>query len=208
MKKSFGEKLKTLRKEKNLTQQKMASLLNMTQGAYGKYEKNLTSPNPDTLIKISKILDVSVDYLLNDSLLEIGTTEKQMGVKIPVLGSIPAGIPIEAIEEVLDYEEIPKEWESQGEYFGLKVKGNSMEPRICSGDVVIVRKQEDAESGDVCVVMVNGFDATLKQIKKEPRGITLVPFNKEYSEVFYDNHQIATLPVRILGKVVELRGKF
>ena len=288
MKKSFGEKLRNIRKEKRLTQQKMASLLNMTQGAYCKYENNQTSPNPETLIKISKILDISLDYLLNNNLnlknisysnimerknrikelrtkfhitqkklaktlatsqsnissWESGRTEpnqdiyiklcdifhcsldyitgrsneniyssdieagKSIGIKVPVLGSIPAGIPIEAIEEILDYEEIPKEWASQGEYFGLKVKGNSMEPRICSGDVVIVRKQEDAETGDVCVVMVNGFDATLKQIKKDTGGITLVPFNKSYSPVYYSNKEIQELPVRIVGKVVELRGKF
>lgn len=208
MKNSFGEKLRALRKEKKLTQQKMATLLNMTQGSYGKYENNQTSPNPDTLLKISNILDVSVDCLLNNNLLDSENVEKPIGIKIPVLGSIPAGIPLEAIEEILDYEEIPKEWSSQGEYFGLKVKGNSMEPRICSGDVVIVRKQEDAETGDVCVVMVNGFDATLKQIKKDTGGITLVPFNKSYSPVYYSNKEIQELPVRIVGKVVELRGKF
>lgn len=100
-----------------------------------------------------------------ESLLENEQIQK-LGYKIPVLGTIPAGIPIEAVEEILDYEEIPQEWATQGEYFGLKVKGNSMEPRIMNGDVVICRKQSDAESGNVCVIMVNGNDATLKQIKK------------------------------------------
>lgn len=207
MKKSFEEKLKNLRKSYPLTQEKISKMLNITQTAYGKYEKGINKPTSDTLVKLSNIFNVPVDYLLDENQEE--PNKKPGGVKIPVLGTIPAGIPIEAIEEVLDYEEIPREWESQGEFFGLKVKGNSMEPRICSGDVVIVRKQEDAESGDVCVAMVNGFDATLKQIKKEPTGIWLVPFNqKDYSPVFYDNFQIESLPVRVIGKVVELRGKF
>ena len=83
-----------------------------------------------------------------------------------------------------------------------------MSPRILNGDVVIVRKQDDCESGDICVVMVNGFDATLKQVKKDFNGITLVPFNQEYKPMFYSNKDIAELPVRILGKVIELRGKF
>ena len=200
----LAENLIKLRKQNHKTQADIANLIKKTQQSYGKYENDITEPDSQSLKILADFYGVTVDYLL-------GKTDKivERGIKIPVLGSIPAGIPIEAIEEVLDYEEIPREWESQGEFFGLKVKGNSMEPRICSGDVVIVRKQEDAESGDVCVAMVNGFDATLKQIKKEPTGIWLVPFNqKDYSPVFYDNFQIESLPVRVIGKVVELRGKF
>ena len=200
---NLGEKLKQIRKKKNISQKKLAKKLNLTQGALSKYEKNITTPNPYTLSEIAKALDVSVDYLVG-----VSDNSAEKGIKIPVLGTIPAGIPIEAIEEILDYEEIPKEWTSQGEYFGLKVRGDSMEPRICSGDVVIVRKQEDANSGDICIVMVNGFDATLKKIKKEPNGLWLVPFNQVYSPVFYTNEQIESLPLRIIGKVVELRGKF
>ena len=206
MKNNFGEKLKRLRKEQGLTQEKMAQKLNITQGAYNKYEKNQTSPNPETLKKISNILNVPVDYLLDETLNEI--KERPKVIKIPVLGAIPAGIPIEAIEDILDYEEITQDMANSGEFFGLKVKGNSMEPRILSGDVVIVKKQEDANSGDICVVMVNGFDATLKQIKKDANGIWLVPFNQQYAPTFYTNEQIEKMPVRIIGKVVELRGKF
>lgn len=200
---SLNQRLRRLRKEKSYNQSKVANKIGVSQNAYSRYELGLAEPSADSLRLIADLYNVTIDYLLTGSDLK---TEK--GIKIPVLGSIPAGIPIEAIEEILDYEEIPKEWASQGEYFGLKVKGNSMEPRICSGDVVIVRKQEDAETGDVCVVMVNGFDATLKQIKKDTGGITLVPFNKTYSPVYYSNKEIQELPVRIVGKVVELRGKF
>lgn len=208
MESSFANKIKSLRKDLGFTQEKMAARLHITQTAYGKYEKGINKPTADTLTNLASIFNVSVDYLLNENAV-INSDNKQPGIKIPVLGTIPAGIPIDAIEEILDYEEIPREWASNGEYFGLKVRGNSMEPRICSGDVVIVRKQENADSGDVCVIMVNGFDATLKQIKKETNGIWLVPFNKtDYSPAFYDNKQIETLPIRIIGKVVELRGKF
>ena len=200
---SLSQRLRRLRKEKSYNQSKVANKIGVSQNAYSRYELGLAEPSADSLRLIADLYNVTIDYLLTGSDLK---TEKE--IKIPVLGSIPAGIPIEAIEEILDYEEIPKEWASQGEYFGLKVKGNSMEPRICSGDVVIVRKQEDAETGDVCVVMVNGFDATLKQIKKDTGGITLVPFNKTYSPVYYSNKEIQELPVRIVGKVIELRGKF
>ncbi len=207
MENSFANKLKILRKNFGFTQEKLAKKLHITQTAYGKYEKGINKPATNTLTNLANIFNVSIDYLLDDNAEENGKI--QSGIKIPVVGTIPAGIPIEAIEEIIDYEEIPKEWTKYNEYFGLKVKGNSMEPRICSGDVVIIRKQETADSGDVCAVMVNGFDATLKQIKKEPTGIWLIPFNKdEYSPVFYSNEQIQTLPIKILGKVIELRGKF
>lgn len=200
---NLANNLIQLRKQNKKTQKDIARLLNKSQQSYGKYENGITEPDAESLKILADYYSISVDELLGNS-----NTITEKGIKIPVLGSIPAGIPIEAIEEILDYEEIPKEWASQGEYFGLKVKGNSMEPRICSGDVVIVRKQEDAETGDVCVVMVNGFDATLKQIKKDASGITLVPFNKTYSPVYYTSKEIQELPVRIVGKVVELRGKF
>ena len=83
-----------------------------------------------------------------------------------------------------------------------------MNPRIESGDVVIIRKQEDAENGDVCVIMINGSDATLKQIHKSNNSLTLIPFNPNYTPVTYTNEQILQLPVAIIGKVVELRAKF
>ena len=95
-----------------------------------------------------------------------------------------------------------------GEFFGLRLKGASMEPRMREGDVVIVRKQSDAETGDTVVAMVNGDSATVKRIKKGPSGITLIPNNPAYDPMFYSNDEIAALPVRILGKVVELRAKF
>ena len=124
-----------------------------------------------------------------------------------MLGTIPAGIPIEAIEDILDFEEITEEMASKGDYFALKVKGNSMMPTILDGDVVIVKRQEDAESGKVCVVVVNGFDATLKEIKKDEQGIWVLPHNptSEFKAKFYTNEEIEKLPVKILGVAVEIR---
>ena len=109
---------------------------------------------------------------------------------------------------VIDYEEIDEVTAAGGEYFGLRVKGASMEPRIKEGDVVIVRKQDDADTGDTAIVMVNGNEATIKRIKKESSGISLIPNNPAYDAVFYSNADIEQLPVTIIGKVVELRAKF
>ncbi|MBP3431781.1 MAG: helix-turn-helix domain-containing protein [Clostridia bacterium] len=191
--------LREIRLNKGLTQKKVAQQLGIEQQSYARLEStDIKSISIRRLNELSNIFQVPIETFIEN-------TNKN---KIPVLGTIPAGIPIEAIEEIIDYEEIPQTMAAKGEFFGLKVKGDSMSPRIQSGDVVIVQKQEDANSGDVCVVMVNGFDATLKQIKKDYNGITLVPFNKEYKEMFYSNKDIQELPIKIIGKVVELRGKF
>lgn len=198
----LNEKIKRLRKEHGYNQTKVAEKIGVSQNAYSRYELGLSEPKYFVLGELAKLYGITVESLIENEQIQ------KLGYKIPVLGTIPAGIPIEAVEEILDYEEIPQEWATQGEYFGLKVKGNSMEPRIMNGDVVICRKQSDAESGNVCVIMVNGNDATLKQIKKDTNGIWLVPFNNNYSPMFYSKEQISTLPVRIIGKVVELRGKF
>lgn len=133
---------------------------------------------------------------------------RKIGIKIPVLGYVRAGMPMEAVEEIIDYEEISEEMARQGEYFGLQIKGDSMEPRIKEGDVVIVRKQSDVISGDIAVVMVNGEDATVKKIVKHENGISLLPFNQAYAPLFYTQDEAVSLPVEIIGRVVELRGKF
>lgn len=127
---------------------------------------------------------------------------------IPVLGKVVAGIPIEAVEEILDYEEIPKDMAKQGEHFALQIKGDSMEPKFSDGDVVIIRKQSDVDTGDIAVVLVNGNEATVKKIKKRSDGIMLIPTNPDYDVLYYNNNEIETLPVTVLGKVVELRAKF
>jgi len=130
------------------------------------------------------------------------------GKWIPVLGDVAGGIPIEAVQDIIGHEEISLQMAQQGEHFGLRVRGDSMEPRICDGDVVIVRQQPSAEDGDVAVVLVNGDVATVKKIKHSAGGIMLIPNNPKHETMFYSGNDCEKLPVVILGKVVELRGKF
>lgn len=130
-------------------------------------------------------------------------------VRIPVLGRVAAGIPIDAVEEIIDFEEIHPDMAATGEFFALKIKGDSMEPRISEGDVVIVREQSDVESGDVAIILVNGDDATVKKLMKYDNGtISLVSFNPAYQPMVFTPQQVKELPVEVIGKVVELRGKF
>ncbi len=126
--------------------------------------------------------------------------------RIPVLGRIPAGVPLEMIEDILDYEELADDMLRGGkEYFALKVSGDSMYPEYLNGDVLIVLKQNDCESGQDCVVAVNGDDATFKRVYKLNGGITLQPLNNQYVPVFYSNEDILNKPVKILGIVKQIR---
>lgn len=198
-------RIKSLRQKKGLSQQELAKLLFVNQTAVSQWERGVTNPSTDTAIALASLFDVSVDYLLGrnvDVPLRIKRT-------VPVLGTIPAGVPVEAIEDILDYEDLsPEEAKDGHEYFGLRIHGRSMMPEYLDGDTIIVRRQDTAETGDDAVVMVNGDDATFKRIQRSLGGVTLVPLNTaEFTPAFYTNAEIESLPVRILGVCVELRRK-
>lgn len=204
----FNDTLRALRQKRDMTQAEVARELFISQAAYSKYEVGTSSPNPETLARLADVLGVSVDYLVGN-----GAGPKRLGyVRIPVLSRVAAGIPIDAIEDIIDediigWEDISAAAAGDGEYFGLQIKGHSMEPKISDGDIVIVRRQPDVESGDIAVVLVNGDDATVKKVKKSPQGVTLIPSNPAYDPMYYTNAEIESLPVQILGRVVELRAK-
>lgn len=193
--------IKDLRLKRGITQRELAELCGVHQTAVSQWEKGRTLPDKSTLIKLSDIFGVSIDTLMKKN----SPSNKN---SIPVLGYVRAGCPAEAIENIIDYEDISPEMAAKGEYFGLKVVGDSMTPRICQDDVVIVRKQNHIENGEIGVVLINNLDATIKKVIKNGTGITLIPFNPEYEPLFFSADEIVTLPVTILGKVVELRGKF
>lgn len=202
----LGTRIRELRKERNMTQAQLAKLLHVDCSSVTKWETGKANPDFEKQKQLSNIFNISTDYLLGRT--DERTPSKSKGVKIPVLGTVVAGIPIDAVEEILDYEEITPELAATGEFFALRVKGSSMEPRIMEGDVVIVRKQETADTGDIAIVLVNGDEATVKKIRRTPEGITLIALNPTYSPLFYTSAEVDSLPVRIIGKVVELRGKF
>lgn len=195
-------KIKEERKKAGLSQQELAKMIPVNQTAISQWERGVTTPNPNALKRLCQIFGKTSDFFL-----EIESNQSQ-GIKIPVFGEVAAGVPISAIEDILDYEEITPEMANSGEYFGLVIKGDSMEPRMTTGDVVIVRSQPFAETGDIAIVMIDGESATCKKIKMTPEGIMLISLNPNYEPMFYSKKEIQQLPVRIIGKVVELRAKF
>lgn len=167
-------------------------------------------PSTDKALKIANYFDVSVDYLLGISDTKQSKADKNNNkISVPVLGYVAAGIPIEEISDILDYEELSTDdFNPDYNYFGLKIKGDSMQPRIQRGDVVIVRQQNDIENGEIAIVRVNGGEATCKQVKKHSDGITLASFNPAYEPMFFPWSEVESKPISIIGKVVELRAKF
>jgi len=160
---------------------------------------------------LSDLFKVDIDDLAYKNLqLEENNivTHEKNGVTINVLGRVAAGIPINAITEIEDTEEITEELAKSGDFFALRIKGDSMEPKISNGDVVIVRQQDDAETGDIVIAMVNGDDAVCKRLRKYKEGLELISTNPNYAPIYFDDDTIKTKPVRIIGKVVELRAKF
>lgn len=200
--------LKELRISSHQTQQQIADLLGITRAAYTNIENGKRGCDADNLVTLARHYGVSTDYLLGRTDYSDIPAPTTKGKWIPVLGCVQAGIPIEAVEDIIGYEEISNEMAQSGDYFALRIRGDSMEPRMHEGDVVIVRKQDDAETGDVCVVMVNGDDATVKRIKKSPEGLFLIANNPAFEPMFFSNREIDELPVQVIGKVVELRAKF
>ena len=204
---TVGDRIKKYRKILGMSQEELASKVDITKQAIYKYESNIVTNIPLDKIEImSSIFGIPPSQLMGWNSTE---TKPVAPVSIPVLGYVAAGIPIEAITDVLDYEELSPEMVKDGsEYFALQIKGASMEPKISEGDVVIVRKQADCENGQIAIVCVNGDQATCKRVMKQANGILLQPLNPAYEPTFYTAEQIQNLPITILGRVVELRAKF
>lgn len=198
----IGDKLKYLRNSNDLSQAELAKKLNISRSSIGMFESNARIPTTDTLVRYAQFFEVSLDYLLGNQ----RPVEGQDYITINVYGSIPAGIPIEAIEDISDTEDLSlKEYDKSKEYLGLRVDGDSMYPKYLDGDTVIIEKTPDCESGTDAAVYVNGYEATLKTVIKNDNGtITLRPINPNYSPTTYGKGDD---PVRILGIVKEIRRK-
>ena len=219
------DRINQIMKEKRLRQIDVLNLAKPFQEKYNikfskshlsQYVNGKSNPDNEKIFLLSKVFGVTEAWLLGydvprfERLEEAKINEPQppQGLQIPVLGTVAAGIPISAVEDILDYEEIDSSWKSQGEFFALRIKGDSMQPKMDDGDVVIVRQQSDANNGDTVIALVNGDDATCKKLQKTENGIMLVSTNPNYLPMFFTNEEIQTKPVVILGKVVELRSKF
>ena len=161
-------------------------------------------PSAEKIAKIAKELGISSDSLLG-GVSSFNKGKKSSGVKIPLLGKVAAGLPIEAVENLIGEEEITERLASSGKYFALLIKGDSMSPDIQDGDKVIVRQQSLVESGQIAIVLVNGSDAVCKEFRKTSSGVMLISRNPNYEPMVFTHDEVDTTPVRVIGRVVEVR---
>lgn len=202
----FSKKLKFYIHKNDMTQAELAKRLGVSAQSVTSWCKGDKSPRMDKVDAMCRIFNCRRSDLMEDS--SEAKPSRSTGVVIPVLGRVAAGIPITAAEYVIDTEEISQAMAADGEYFGLQIKGDSMEPKISNGDVVIVRKQSDADDGDLVIALVNGNDAVCKRLKKYAEGIALLSTNPAYEPMYFSEKEIVEKPVEIIGKVKELRAKF
>ncbi len=209
---SFLQKnIRYLRKKNEWSQDYIADKLGYkSYTTIQKWEMGTSEPPLKKTRELADLFHVDIDDLTNKDLEFPNTINNvsKKGITINVLGRVAAGIPIDAIEEIIDTEEITEEMSRNGTYFGLKIQGDSMIPNICDGDIVIVRQQDDAENGEIVIATVNGTDATCKRLRKYKDGIELISNNPTYTPMDFSNQEILEKPVKIIGKVVELRRKF
>lgn len=200
---TLGQRIAYHRLRIGLNQKELAEKLHIAKSTMSQYESDNRTPSDEVKLALCDLFHITMDELMG----RLVKPEPKNGVAVPVLGRVAAGIPIDAIQEVEGWEELPRAMAAKGEYFALRVKGDSMSPTITNGSVVIVRKQNTVENKEVAVVLINGDEeATIKRIQQQERGLTLIGDNAlVYPPHFYSEEEVAALPVRIIGRVVEVR---
>ena len=187
------------------TQNYLAEYMGVSQATVSNWCKGVKLPRMDKIDRICDFFNVS-----RTQLMENPTEQKNSkGLSVPILNTVVAGMPIDAYEDILGYEEISRELAATGEFFALEIRGDSMLPVLQEKDVIIVRQQSDVDSGDIAIILINGDTATVKKVMKQESGITLIGFNPAvYEPHFYSNEEIESLPIKIAGKVVEMKRSF
>lgn len=204
-KKIFSKNLNRYIAASNKTQKEIADSIGVSPQTFNTWCQGIALPRMGKVQALADYFSISKTDLIDEKI-QIADSSSR-GITIKVLGRVAAGIPIEAVEEIIDVEEISETMARSGEFFGLQIHGDSMEPRIYDGDVVIVRQQDNAESGEIVIAMINGDDAVCKRLTKYAGGIGLLSLNSKYQPMMFTNEEIINKPVRIIGRVVELRGK-
>lgn len=212
----FSKNLNSYIEASGKTQLEIAKNIGVSPQTFNTWCKGIAIPRMGKVQALADYFHISKSDLIEEKASSTQPTtltahfdsNEHVGVIIPVLSRLAADIPLTAAEYIIDTEEITQDMASDGEYFGLQVKGDSMEPRISNGDVVIARKQSDADDGDLVIALINGDDAVVKRLKKYACGIALISSNPTYDPLYFSNEEIESKPVEIIGKVKELRAKF
>lgn len=201
--KTIGWNINALLLRADKTQIDLAEYLGVSKSTVSMWVNGVRVPRMARIDAMARFFGVN----RSDIMEPWGEPHSAGSVSIPVYSRVAAGLPLEATEDIIDREEIPEALAGLGDYYALRIKGDSMEPRILDGDVVIVRKQEDADDGQIVIALVNGNDAVCKRLRKYKDGIALVSNNPTYEPMYFTASDTQDIPVRIIGRVVEIRAK-
>ena len=201
--KTIGWNINALLLRADKTQIDLAEYLGVSKSTVSMWVNGVRVPRMARIDAMARFFGVN----RSDIMEPWGEPHSAGSVSIPVYARVAAGLPLEAAEDIIDREEIPEAMAEQGPHFAVRIWGDSMEPRMAKGDVVIVRKQSIADDGDIVIVTINGTDATCKRFKRYQDGIALISNNPSYPPMYYTAQEVEQLPVCIIGKVVELRAK-
>jgi len=204
-----------MRTDAKLSLEDVAGRVKMTQKTIQRYETGERKINAAVLKEIVEYMGVKYENFISEVQFEL-SGKKQIkqdpcgirSCRVPIVGKIAAGNPIEANQDILGYEEISERMFASGDYIALEITGDSMAPYVLSGDIAIIRKQTTLNNGDIGAIMVNGENATIKKFVKTDNYIKLIPYNHNYEPFIYTKEECERLPVEIIGKVVEVRRKF
>lgn len=203
---SIGTRIRSLRKSKKMTLEELANQLNsrnsssgFTKGRLSKWENDREEPKLSSLNQVARFFNVDIDYFFNESQPSNASSLPRNIARIPVIGTIACGDPIDADENIVDYINVPEPIPTDA--FALVCEGSSMEPSIIDGDKVVIEPTPDVEDGQVAAVLVDDqTKATLKRIKHIGNSIWLMPDNRDYDPIILD----AQHPGRIIGKAIKL----
>lgn len=213
MENNFANNLRHLRLQSGMTQEELAKKLDKDYSTIGKWELGQRSPIMTDVIRISELFNISLERLIGSSVIYDNAENISMEtsiVKIPVYGTIKAGIPIESQSDIIDYVEIPKNWTLGGKkFYGLKISGDSMSPKYIENDIVVFEQNDDKElfNGKDVAVMINGTESTFKKIIVNKQGIVLQPYNTAYDIMMFSKEQVEQLPIKVVGIAREKRTK-
>lgn len=204
---TFGDKLRQAMEKAEMNATELSEKTGISKSAISRYLSGGYIAKQRNLLKLSRALHVDPKFLFSDAVEELDANLKVY--RIPIVGKVVAGTPIDAIENITDYIRVTNPAAADGSYYALHVTGASMEPEMREGDLVIVHKQDYFDSGDICIVLVNGNEVTVKKVVKSDQGLTLIGFNATvYPPHFYNARQVEELPVRVIGKVKQVRRSY
>lgn len=205
--KYIGNKIRSFRKEKNLTAEDLANKLGISRATITRYETGVRNTNQDVLYRLADILGVSInDFFpsINDQPTNVHPLSKNI-VKVPVIGQIAMGMPITAEQNIEGYDAIELQYDTPAdELFELECKGHSMEPTIPDGAIGLFEITNEVEDGEIAAVQVDhDEEATLKRIQHSKDQVLLKPDNPNYPTLTIDKDH----PGRIVGRLLEYRVK-